>query len=67
MSYNKVKAGHLHAVATEEHVEIGLPLQTLMKEYKMFMFHQVHKQNQDIGKGFFDGSLLIIMNPMNME
>lgn len=67
MSYNKVKAGHLHAVATEEQVEIGLPLQTLIKEYKTFMFHQVHKQNKDIGKGFFDGSLLIIMNPMNME
>jgi len=42
MSYNKVKAGHLHAVTTEEQVEIGLPLQTLIKEYKTFMFHQLH-------------------------
>jgi len=53
MSYNKVKAGHLHAVTTEEQVEIGLPLQTLIKEYKTFMFHQLHQQNKDIGEGFF--------------
>lgn len=69
MSCNKEEAGHLHAVATEELVEIGLSLQTLIKEHKTFMFYQVHRQNKDIDKGlfFFDASLLIIMNLMNME
>lgn len=48
----KEKAGHLSTVATKEQVEIGLSLQTQMKEYNTFGKRiwdiHVHRQNKDM-------------------